>query len=326
LDVDPETGIPRVKRDSAGDPAWHYMSPIGSRVKNGMVLSTGRGEEVVALFRFITEPPQRSLVQRIVDRLPFRMRKTDRIPLGYSLIRMSFPDYAAFLKYDTAHLMEDMLHPEALGHLSRPHPSETGVLLATADLREPYAGDPRVTMSGFGPGAKPARVTMRGDGDVYLEESFGAAPVKIGRVPPAEREAFVLKADEPKWLFLGHQLRGYQLFGAKFRDYNAFAWLTDAAMSRVERVRNALMSADSPLDAGEHSMIVDLARHNYPMGAEVMENGEYHISYGASDKHTGAAKLDVMALLREMSDGSPETREGLAYRPGATPAVSASGK
>jgi hypothetical protein len=79
------------------------------------------------------------------------------------------------------------------------------------------------------------------------------------------------------------------------------------------------MSADAPLDSGESSLIADLARHNYPMGAEVMENGEYHISYGASDKHTGAAKLDVLALLREMSDGSSETREGLSYRPAPRP-------
>jgi len=79
------------------------------------------------------------------------------------------------------------------------------------------------------------------------------------------------------------------------------------------------MSADSPFESGENSIIVDLARHNYPMGAEVMENGEYHFSYGASDKHTGAAKLDVLALLREMSDGSPESFEGLAYRPPARP-------
>ena len=103
------------------------------------------------------------------------------------------------------------------------------------------------------------------------------------------------------------------------RDYNAFAYLTDESMGRVERVRGALMSADSPLDSGESGLITDLARHNYPMGAEVLENGEYHVSYGASDKHTGAARIDVLALLREMSDGSPETREGLAYRPPPRP-------
>ena len=100
-----------------------------------------------------------------------------------------------------------------------------------------------------------------------------------------------------------------------FASAVAFAWLTDEAMSRVERVRGSLMTPDPALEGGESSLIVDLARHNYPMGAEVMENGEYHFSYGASDKHTGAAKLDVMGLLREMSDGSRESREGLAYRP-----------
>lgn len=299
LDVDPLSGVPRVRRDPAtGDPAWHYLSPAGSDVKNGMVLSTGRGAQVAALFRLYAPEPS-----------------GDRIPAGYSLIRLSFPSYEAFLRYDSDHLMEDVLHPEALAGLARPHPDESGVLLAAGDLREPYADDPRVTRSGFGPGAKPARVSMRRNGDVYLEEALGARAVKLGRIAPRERGGFPLRPGERKWLFLGHQLRVYR-DGRQYRDYNAFAWLTDEAMSRVERVRGALMSADSAFDSGESSLIVDLARHNYPMGAEVLENGEYHFSYGASDKHTGAAKLDVLALLREMSDGSPETREGLAYRPG----------
>ena len=300
LDVDPATGIPRVRLDPAtGDPAWHYLSPVGGDFKNGMVLSTGRGTQVAALLR-LNAPEAIG----------------DRIPAGYSLIRLSFPSYDAFLNYDSEHLLEDVLHPEALAGLERPHPDQSGVLLAAADLREPYGDDPRVTRSGFGPGAKPARVSMRRNGDVYLEEALGARAVKLGRVPPSERSGFPLRPGEKKWLFLGHQLRYYR-DGRLYRDYNAFAWLTDETMSRVEKVRGALMSADSPFESGEGSLIVDLARHNYPMGAEVMENGEYHFSYGASDKHTGAAKLDVLALLREMSDGSPETREGLAYRPRA---------
>jgi hypothetical protein len=298
LDVDPETGVPRARIDPAtGDPAWHYLSPSGSDVKNGMALSTGRGREVVVLLRLSSPAPFGG-----------------RIPAGHSLLRLSFPDYASFLRYDSEHLLEDVLHPEALDGLDRPHPTQSGVLLAADDLRETYAGDPRVTKSGFGPGAKPARVSMRRNGDLYLEESLGAPAVKLGHIPAEKRSGFPLQPGERKWLFLGHQMRHYH-DGLRYRDYNAFAWLTDESMARVERVRGALMSADAPLDAGESSIIADLARHGYPMGAEVMENGEYHISYGASDKHTGAARLDVLALLREMSDGSPETREGLAYRP-----------
>jgi hypothetical protein len=297
LAVDPVTGIPRAKADPAtGDPDWHYLSPTGSDVKNGMVLSTGRGREVVVLLRLYSPEPLTG------------------IPAGYSLARLSFPSYDAFLRYDAEHVLEDVRRPEALAGLERPHPTRSGILLASEDLKETYANDPRVTKSGFGPGAKPARVSMRRNGDVYLEESLGARAVKLGRVPARERGGFPLRPGEKKWLFLGHQLRRYQ-DGLSYRDYNAFAYLTDESMARVERVRGALMSADSPLDSGESSLIVDLARHNYPMGAEVMENGEYHVSYGASDKHTGAAKLDVLALLREMSDGSPESREDLAYRP-----------
>jgi hypothetical protein len=298
LDADAETGVPRARRDPAtGDPAWHYLTPVGSDFKNGLVLSTGRGAEIVALFRLNAPEPVGG-----------------KIPAGYSLIRLSFPDYESFLSYDSAHLLEDVLHPEALDGLVRPHPTSSGVLLAAGDLREPFADDPRVTKSGFGPGAKPARVSMRRNGDVYLEESLGARSVKIGRVPAAAREGFPLRPGDSKWLFLGHQLRYYR-DGFQYRDYNGFAWLTDESMSRVERVRGALMSNAAPLDSGESSLIVDLARHNYPMGAEVMENGEFHFSYGASDKHTGAARLDVMALLREMSDGSPEARAGLSYPP-----------
>jgi hypothetical protein len=301
LDVNPETGIPRARLDPAtGDPAWHYLSPTGSDVKNGMVLSTGRGSEVVALLRLYSPKP------------------LDGIPAGYSLARLAFPSYEDFLRYDSEHVLEDVRRPEALAGLERPHPTQSGVLLASEDLRETYASDPRVTKSGFGPGTKPARVSMRRNGDVYLQESLGARAVKIGRVPAAERSGFPLQPGDKKWLFLGHQLRHYH-DGLHYRDYNAFAYLTDESMGRVERVRGALMSADAPLDSGESSLIADLARHNYPMGAEVMENGEYHLSYGASDKHTGAAKLDVLSLLREMSDGSPETREGLAYRPPARP-------
>jgi hypothetical protein len=297
LEVDPQTGIPRVGIDSAtGDPAWHYLSPTGSDVKNGMILSTGRGREVVALLRL------------------YSPEALEGVPAGYSLARLSFPSYEVFLQYDSEHALEDLRHPEALAGLRRPHPLQSGVLLASEDLRETYADDPRVTKSGFGPGTKPARVSMRRTGDVYLEESLGARAVKLGRIPAKERAGFPLKPGEKKWLFLVHQLRHYH-DGLDYRDYNAFAYLTDDSMSRVERVRGALMSADSPLDSGESSLIADLARHNYPMGAEVLENGEYHVSYGASDKHTGAARLDVLALLREMSDGSPETREGLAYRP-----------
>jgi hypothetical protein len=298
LATDPRTGIPRVKTDATtGDPAWHYLSPAGSDFKNGMVLSTGRGREVVALFRIYAPETMGG-----------------RIPAGYSLIRLRFPSYEDFLKYDSNDLLADVLHPEALSGLARPRPTETGVLLESAQLREPYAADPRVTKSGFGPGSKPARVSMRRNGDVYLEESLGSPAVKLGRVPKSERADFPLKAGERKWLFLGHQLRYYQ-DGATYRDYNAFAWLTDEGMQRVERVRGGLMAADVPLDSGDHSLIVDLARHNYPMGAEVMENGEYHFSYGASDKHTGAARLDVLALLRELGAGSLESAQGLAYTP-----------
>ena len=301
LDVDPETGVPRARRDPAtGDPAWHFLSPTGSDVKNGMVLSTGRGREVVVLLRLYSPEAH------------------EGVPAGYSLARLSFPSYDAFLQYDAEHALEDVRRPEALDGLERPHPSRAGILLASEDLRETYADDPRVTKSGFGPGTKPARVSMRRNGDVYLEESLGARAVKLGRVTAAERAGFPLKAGERKWLFLGHQLRRYR-DGLDYRDYNAFAYLTDESMAGVERVRGALMSADGPLDSGENSLIADLTRHNYPMGAEVMENGEYHISYGASDKHTGAAKLDVLALLREMSDGSRESREGLAYRPSRRP-------
>ena len=309
LDVDPATGVPHARLDPAtGDPAWHYISPVDGDFKNGMVLSTGLGTQVTALFRLFKPA-------RFADREgKFPLPSDNRIPDGYSLIRLSFPSYDAFMKYDSDHLLEDVLHPEALAGLERPHPDQSGVLLAAADLREPYANDPRVGKSGFGPGAKPARVSMRRNGDVYLEEELGARAVKLGRIPKSDRSGFPLRPGEKKWLFLGHQLRYYR-DGRQNRDYNAFAWLTDETMSRVERVRGALMSADSPFESGESSIIVDLARHNYPMGAEVMENGEYHFSYGASDKHTGAAKLDVLALLREMSDGSPETREGLAYRP-----------
>ena len=316
LDVDPVTGVPHARLDpGTGDPAWHYISSVGADFKDGMVLSTGRGAQVVALFR-INAP---ALFADRYGKEPLPGSAIgDRIPGGYSLIRLSFPSYDAFLKYDSEHLMEDVLHPEALAGLKRPHPDRSGILLAADDLREPYADDPRVIKSGFGPGAKPARVSMRRNGDVYLKEELGARAVKLGRVPPGERSGYPLRPGDKKWLFLGHQLRYYR-DGRQNRDYNAFAWLTDETMSRVEMVRGALMSADSPFESGENSLIVDLARHNYPMGAEVMENGEYHFSYGASDKHTGAAKLDVMALLREMSDGSPETREGLAYRPPTRP-------
>ena len=311
LDVNPETGVPRAHIDPAtGDPAWHFLSPVGSTIKNEMVLSTGRGQEVVVLFR-ITEPGYFDSEER----RPLKSMFGDRVP-GHSLLRVSFPSYDAFLRYDSAHLMEDVLHPEALADLKRPHPDQSGVLLAANDLREPYEEDSRVGRSGLGPGAKPARVSMLLNGDVYLEESLGSRAVNLGRVPARDLSGFPLQPGEKKWLFLGHQLRNYH-DGLHYRDYNTFAWLTDESMSRVERVRGALMSADSPFESGESSIIVDLARHNYPMGAEVMENGEYHFSYGASDKHTGAAKLDVLALLREMSDGSPETREGLAYRPPA---------
>jgi hypothetical protein len=298
LEVDPVTGIPRVKRDPVtGDPAWHYLTPVGADFKNGMVLSTGRGSQVVALFRLYSAEAQGVL------------------PAGYSLIRFSFPSYDDFLKYDSVHLLEDVLHPSALAALSRPHPGQSGVLLAAADLQDLYANDPRVTKSGFGPGSKPARLSMGSNGDVFLEESLGARLVKIGHVPARERAGFPLQAGDSKWLFLGHELRAYR-DGFNFRDYNAFAWLTDETMSKVERVRGALMVGDSSFESGESSLITDLARHNYPMGAEVMENGEYHFSYGASDKHTGAAKLDVMALLRELADGSSATREGLSYKPG----------
>jgi hypothetical protein len=298
LDVNPETGVPRARLDPAsGDPAWHYLSPTGSDVKNGMVLSTGRGREVVVFLRLYSP--------KALD---------GRVPAGYSLARLSFPSYDDFLRYDSEHALEDLLHPEALDGLDRPHPFRSGVLLASSDLRETYAADPRVTKSGFGPGTKPARVSMRRNGDLYIEEYLGAPAVKLGHIVPDERSGFPLRPGERKWLFLGHQLRHYH-DGLHYRDYNAFAYLTDESMGRVERVRGALMSADGALDSGASSLIADLARHNYPMGAEVMENGEYHFSYGASDKHTGAAKLDVLALLREMSDGSPETREGLSYRP-----------
>jgi len=294
LVTDSRTGIPRVKTDpGTGDPAWHYISPVASDFKNGMVLSDGHGREVVALLR------------------SYAAAAEGIVPAGYSLIRLAFPDYETFLKYDFNHLPEDLKAPGRLRRLERPHPTQAGVLLATEDLREPYAADPRVTRSGFGTGAKPARVSMRSNGDVYLEEALGAPAVKLGSVPREQRKGFILQPGQKKWLFLGHQLRYYR-DGIQFRDYNAFAWLTDARMLRVERVRNGLMTAETPLESGWHSLIVDLARHNYPMGSEVM-NGEYHFSYGASDKHTGAAKLDVLALLREMSDGSPEMRAGLAY-------------
>jgi len=311
LDVDPASGIPRARLDPAtGDPAWRYISPAGGDFKNGMVLSTGRGGQVAALFRL------------------YSPAANGRLPAGYSLIRFSFPDYASFLKYDSAHLMEDALHPEALAGLARPHPEQSGVLLAADDLREPYAKDPRVTKSGFGPGAKPARVSMRRSGDVYLEEELGARAVKLGRVAPGERSGFPLRPGDKKWLFLGHQLRYYR-DGRLNRDYNAFAWLTDEAMSRVERVRGALMSADAPFESGESSSIVDLARHNYPMGAEVLENGEYHFSYGASDKahrrrearRAGAAARDERRLARDArrpvlsSRGAPLTQR-LAARAG----------
>jgi hypothetical protein len=306
LKWDPEAKVYQPTYDAEGKIVWHYISPIGSDFKNGLVLSTGRGKEIVVLYR----PNSSKAIGKA-------------IPKGYSIQRLSFPDYETYLKYDPAHLYEDLEHPEKLAGLNRVHPTEAGQVLNAEEVNDPYLKQKNVFKNGFGGGAKPAGVSMDANGGVYLQETFGAPKVKIDQISKKDIKNYVLSSGETNWLFPGHGLRysrdqiakraaGQFENGVQFRDYDSLVWLTDGGMKNVKRIRPGFMGPTTIFDQGQYSSIADLRTHaGYITGTEVMPDGMLHITYGSSDHNTGLAKIDVAKLLRDMSRKSSEAQEGL---------------
>ena len=310
LKWNPRAKAYEVTRDAEGKVVWHYISPIGSDFKNGMPVSTGRGEEIVVLYR----PNSPKAIGQSIAK-------------GYSILRLSFPNLETFFKYDAKHLYEDLEHPEKLAKLRRPHPREAGPLLTSAQIADPYTVYPDVFKTGFGPGAKPVRISMDLEGNVYQQETLGAPRYKIDHVSPEDQKNHILKPGETNWFFFGHGLRysnqkvavksaGQFENGLQHRDYDGLAFITDESMKVVKRIRNGFMGPTDLLDQGSHSSIVDLRTHSaYTTGTEVMADGKLYISYGSSDHGTGLARVDMAKALREMGPESADSREGLAHAP-----------
>ena len=302
---DPDTGRPSVRMSHVpGVPAFHFISPKPTRelsweTKNSMVFNNGAGDEVVAFYRLcLNENTVRNL----------RPLYGARIQGGYQLWSLTFPNIEAYLAYDHDHL-PGAIFEEHLGKDST-SPRHPQIIMTEKDISDPYLSDPRVSHKedgapkiGFGPGSRPFFVRMDKDRNVFVSQENTESTDKmalIDAVSEDESNRYMLKPGEGNWIFPIHLLRYYVHEGFPFRHYNGGFLVMDESMRVKKGIIRSGLSPERDFEKGRSRKIMNLSDHVYPAGLVVV-NGTVYLSYGASDTHTGMAKIDVKKLLRNFS-------------------------
>ena len=272
LTIDPDTGVPSVQRNAQGDPDFFYLTPKPTPAnkydfKNSMVFDNGHGE-LVGLFRLY-----------------------DADVGMYSLLRLTFRNWAHFRSYDFDNL-----------------PKDASVLFTDRDLPDPHTRDPRVFKVGFGPGARPFHVRVNAVGVVYMSETAGAPETRLRKLSLQERSGFPIKPGQDGWVMFAHQLRHFREGGLAFRHYDASVILFDGKIEQGQYY-SGFFGPKLGYESGNNRLIMDLSDHVYPTGMFIRD-GKVYASYGTSDHGTGLIEVDPIKLLNDFSKRSRASRAG----------------
>lgn len=281
LTIDPDTGVPSVQRNAQGDPNFFYLTPKPTPAKkydfkNSMVFDNGHGE-LVGLFRLY-----------------------DSEAGMYSLLRLTFRDWAHFRSYDFDHLTKD-----------------ASVLFTDRDLPDPHTRDPRVFKVGFGPGSRPFHVRVDEAGVVSMSETADAPETRLRKLSLREQAGFPIKPGKDGWVMFAHQLRHFREGSLAFRHYDASVILFDGKMEKGQ-FYSGFFGPKLAYESGHNRLIMDLSDHVYPTGMFI-RNGKVYASYGTSDHGTGLIEVDPIKLLNDFKKHSRATRAGRIVNFGGRP-------